>query len=250
MSVTAEQVRSEPRRRTKLPDFTERDVAALRWIGEQYGARFDVLSVLLGRLGGSDEPLSRWGVRNQIERWRRLGLVTIERALGQTWVTPTRRGLDRVGLSLPVWKVPVTRLRHCHTVNIVRLYYENTPTAKESPWTSERMTYLERGKTYTWHVPDGVIKDPKHIDQPGPPRFIALEIELTHKGRRAYQEEVFGNLRSGTSAVSYFVPDQAFADRLAADIGAVLRTMGSATRWAVQLLPDEKEVPGVSYMSR
>lgn len=246
MSITAEEQRAEPRRRNRGPDFTERDAKALTWIGEQYGARLDVLGVLLARLRESNQPLSKWGVRNQIERWKRQGLVSTERALGDTWVTPTRRGLDRVGLNLPVWKVPITRVRHCHAVNIVRLYYEATPAANESPWVSERMTYRERGD-YTWHVPDGVIKDPKHIDTEGPPRFIAIEIELTHKGRRIYGTEVFGNLRSGVSAVSYFVPDQAFADRLSSDIRVVLEGQGSTTRYAVALLP---EVPGVSYMNR
>jgi len=217
----------------------------LQWIGEQYGARLDVLSVLLGRLGGSSEPLSKWGVRNQIERWKRQGLVITERALGDTWVTPSRHGLDRVGLNLPTWKVPVTRVRHCHAVNIVRLYYEGTDIASASPWISERMTYRERGNQ-SWHVPDGVIKDPKHTDTQGPPRFIAIEIELTHKGRRAYQTEVFGNLRSGVETVSYFVADDAFRERLSADIRAALAERGATIRYAIQLLP---EVPGVSYMT-
>ena len=149
-----------------------------------------------------------------------------ERALGDTWVTPTRHGLDRVGLNLPVWKVPVTRVRHCHAVNIVRLYYEATPAANASPWAERAHDLPGARQDHTWHIPDGVIKDPKHIDTEGPPRFIAIEIELTHKGRRIYQTEVFGNLRSGISAVSYFVPDQAFADRLSSDIRAVLEAPG------------------------
>jgi hypothetical protein len=32
------------------PEATARDVAALRFVGEQYAARWDVLAVLLGRL--------------------------------------------------------------------------------------------------------------------------------------------------------------------------------------------------------
>ena len=183
-------------------------------------------------------------MRDEFERWKRQDLVITERVLNDTWVTPTRRGLDRVGLNLPVWKIPVTRVRHCHAVNIVRLHYEDSPPAGVSPWISERMTYRERGN-HTWHVPDGVIRDPKHIDETGPPRFIGIEIELTHKGRRVYQTEVFGNLRAGTTAVSYFVADEAFSARLSSDIRAVLEGKGSTTRWAVQLLP---EVPGVSYM--
>ena len=35
--------------RTRRPELTRRDARAMAWIGEQYGARFDVLAVLLGR---------------------------------------------------------------------------------------------------------------------------------------------------------------------------------------------------------
>lgn len=233
---------TSPKRRNRGPEFTERDAQALTWLGEQYGARLDVLGVLLGRLAGSAEPLSKWGVRNQIERWKRSGLVRTERALGETWVTLTRHGLDRVGLAFPVWAVPVTRVGHCHAVNIVRLWWEATPHAAESPWVSERMTYQERGKSATWHVPDGVVWDPRYPE--GSPAHMAIEVELTHKGRRAYRNEVFGKLRAGIVQVSYFVPDEAFAARLRSDIKAVLYEMGSSTRWSVALLP---EVPGTSY---
>jgi hypothetical protein len=144
VSVTAEAVSKA--RRSRTPEFTRRDAAALTWLGEQYGARLDVLSVLLGRLGETRAPLSRWAVRDQVERWKRQRLVATERALGDTWVTPTRLGLDRVGLSgLPTWRVPVTRVRHCHGVNILRLWYEGKPDAARAPWISERMTYRERG---------------------------------------------------------------------------------------------------------
>jgi hypothetical protein len=236
---------TEPKRRNRPPEFTERDALALMWLGEQYGARLDVLGVLLGRLGGSSEPLSRWGVRNQIERWKRSGLVRTERGLGETWVTPTRHGLDRVGLSYPTWAVPVTRLAHCHAVNVVRLWYEGTAVAAQSPWISERATYQERGKSARWHVPDGVVRDPRSGD--GPVRHVAIEVELTHKGRRAYETEVFGNLRAGVESVSYFVPDEAFARRLTADVRDVLARQGSSTRFSVQLLP---EVVGVDSQLR
>lgn len=245
MSVTGAE---QQRRRVRAAEFTERDGAALSWLGEQYGARLDVLGVLLGRLGGRNDPLSKWGVRNQVERWRRQGLVSTERALGDTWVTPTRRGLDRAGLNLNTWAVPVTRVRHCHAVNIVRLWYEATPHAEQSPWVSERLTYRERPKGASWHIPDGVVKDPRHSESSGgPARFIALEVELTHKGRRAYDQEVFGNLRAGIESVSYFVANNAFADRLGSDIRAVLERQGSSTRFSIQLLP---EVPGVAYMAK
>jgi hypothetical protein len=141
----------------------------------------------------------------------------------------------------------VTRVRHCHAVNVVRLWYEGRRDSAVAPWISERLTYRERGKEQRWHVPDGVVKDPRSADEPGPDRFIAVEVELTHKGRRAYETEVFGNLRAGVETLWFLVPDEPFARRLRADAEAVLTRMGSTRRFGIELLP---EVPGVSYMDR
>lgn len=254
MSITAEKSTGELKRRNRTPEFTERDAKALRWIGEQYGARYDVLGVLLARLNGSPEPLSTWGVRNQIERWKRKDwpegpLVRTERALGDTWVTLTRYGSDRAGFpeSFPTWRVPITRVRHCHAVNIVRLWWEGTDKAQEMPWVSERMTYLERGKTYRWHVPDGVVKHPEAPDTPGPSQFEAVEVELTHKGRNHYETEVLAKLRSGLVGIWYYVPDEAFGARLRHDIEVVQARRRSNIKCLIRLLP---EVPGVTYMDR
>jgi hypothetical protein len=227
-----------PRRRVRGLELTERDAAALSWIAQQYGATLEVLDVLLGRLGGSSGPLSRWGTRNQLDRWRRAGWVSAERVLGDMWVTPTRRGLDKVGLSLPVWPVPATRVRHCHAINVVRLHCESVLMPAGTWWVSERQVYRDRG-TSTWHVPDGLIR--------GSGADVAVEVELSHKGRQVYADEVFGRLRPGTAAVSYFVADEAFAARLRADIEAVLDGLGSPVRVSVELLPD---VAGVTYRDR
>ena len=191
--VVGEQVVTEPKRRNRLPEFTRRDGQALMWLGEQYGARLDVLGVLLGRLGdGRAEVLSRSAVRNQVERWQRQGLVMTRRMLGETWVTPTRAGLERVELPFPVWGMPVTRLHHCHAINVVRLWWESQTQAQASPWISERRCYAERGKGPTWHIPDGKVVDQRSVERDGPTQFLAIEVELTHKGRKAYETEVFG----------------------------------------------------------
>jgi hypothetical protein len=233
------------RERSRIQEFTSRDGEALAWLGEMYGARFDVLAVLLGRLSGQTggQPLSVSGVRKQVDRWKRAGLVKVERALSQSWVTLTAHGYARVGQTYGPWAVPVTRVRHVHAVNVVRLWYEGTTLAPEAPWVSERALFVERGKTGRWHIPDGVIVDPQ-VSTDGPPRHIAIEVELTHKGRRQYDEEVFGNLRAGVEQVNYFVPNEAFAVRLRNDIVAVLEKRRSTKRFSVQLLP---EFPGVSY---
>jgi hypothetical protein len=74
--------------------LTARDLAALRWIGEQYTARLDVVALLLSRL--APEPvglLSRRTVRQRITRWEQAGWISRHRLLGHTWITPTVAGL-------------------------------------------------------------------------------------------------------------------------------------------------------------
>ena len=59
--------------------ITDRDVAALRWLGQQYAARSDVLRVLLGRLSpGSPRVEGLIGeatLRDVVDRWEDRGLV-------------------------------------------------------------------------------------------------------------------------------------------------------------------------------
>jgi hypothetical protein len=89
---------------------TERDVAALRWLGQQYAARSDVLRVLLGRLSpGSpriEGMLGEATLRDVLDRWDERGLVARDRLLGYQWVAPTGTALRLVGLDV--------RLVVCH----------------------------------------------------------------------------------------------------------------------------------------
>ena len=93
------------------PWVTRRDVAVLRWLGEQYGARVDVLGVLLARwspggpsmvggaggrwLPGEQPAVSRQTTLGVVGRWARAGLTRRVRLLGWTWVVPTRGGLEQ-----------------------------------------------------------------------------------------------------------------------------------------------------------
>jgi hypothetical protein len=69
--------------------ITARDVAALVWLGQQYGARSDVLRVLLGRLSpGSPWVAGQLGeepLRQILDRWDERGLITRDRLLGYLW---------------------------------------------------------------------------------------------------------------------------------------------------------------------
>jgi hypothetical protein len=108
--------------------ITDRDVAALRWLGQQYAARADVLRVLLGRLSpGSpriEGQLGETTLRDVLDRWEDRGLVARDRLLGHLWVAPTAKALRLVGLDVRAWSFVVPQLPHVQAVGIVRLALE------------------------------------------------------------------------------------------------------------------------------
>ncbi len=97
--------------------ITDRDVAALRWLGQQYAARSDVLRVLLGRLSpGSPRVEGQLGettLRDVLDRWEDRGLVARDRLLGPPVGRPHRQGAaaGRPGRARLVLRHPPTRPR-------------------------------------------------------------------------------------------------------------------------------------------
>ena len=83
------------------PEATARDLTALRFVGEQYAARLDVLAVVLGRLSpAAVRQAGRLGertVRQRVERWEVAGWAEPRRMLGHTWVLP------HPGRAAPSW---------------------------------------------------------------------------------------------------------------------------------------------------
>jgi hypothetical protein len=181
---------------------TERDVAALVWLGQQYAARSDVLRVLLGRLSpGSPRVAGQIGdetLRDVLDRWESRGLVVRDRLLGFVWAAPTPKALRLVGLDVRPWSFVIPQLAHVHAVGVVRLALE--PSIPEGGrWVSERelrreSTRRERElrRESTRHVPDGAVELPDDPDgEAGSglygqdvdplPKRVAVEVELTRK---------------------------------------------------------------------
>jgi Phage integrase, N-terminal SAM-like domain len=96
------------------PAPTHREVTVLAWMAEQYAVRADTLGLLLGRLSPeSPRTVHHWQyapgqwadlpalaeatVRYHLRRWHRVGWVRPQRALGRTWIIPTRVGLELAG---------------------------------------------------------------------------------------------------------------------------------------------------------
>ena len=179
--------------------ITNRDVAALRWLGQQYAARADVLRVLLGRLSpGSPRVEGLIGeatLRDVLDRWEDRGLVARDRLLGHLWVAPTVKALRLVGLDVRGWSFVIPQLAHVHAVGIVRLALEPSIPAG-GRWLSERELRRETGKS---HGPDGAVQLPDDPDTLGGlglygedvdplPKRVAVEVELTRKGAARLRE--------------------------------------------------------------
>jgi hypothetical protein len=223
-------------------NVTDRDVAALTWLGEQYGARADVLRVLLARLGVQGEgQLGERTLRQITERWAEVGLATRHRLLGHQWIVPTGKALHLVGLGFKPWSPVVTQLNHIHAVAIVRLALElgtdaNLAIPEGGRWVSERQ--LRRDRTVTASVAgsvkdrpvrtkdyDGAVELPEAEEQPTRTglygeeveqltRRIAVEVELSRKSGLRIRELVRTPRNSRYLRTVYFAPP---------DVGAFVR---------------------------
>jgi len=199
--------------------ITDRDVAALRWLGQQYAARSDVLRVLLGRLSpGSPRIEGQLGdatLRDVLDRWEDRGLIARDRLLGHLWVAPTVKALRLVGLDVRAWSFVIPQLAHVHAVGVVRLALEPSIPAG-GRWLSERELRREAGKS---HVPDAAIQLPDNPEAEAGsglygedvdplPRRVAVEVELTRKGAARLREAWTRPRHGRWQRTIYFAPPE------------------------------------------
>ena len=231
--------------------ITDRDVAALRWLGQQYAARSDVLRVLLGRLSpGSPRVEGQLGdatLRDVVDRWEDRGLVARDRLLGHLWVAPTVKALRLVGLDVRAWSFVIPQLAHVHAVGVVRLALE--PSIPEGGrWLSERELRREAGKS---HVPDGAVQLPDDPDTDAGaglygedvdplPKRVAVEVELTRKGAARLREAWTRPRHGRWTRTVYYAPPE-----VAGYLTGQLQRIRPRHPIQVHPLP---EVPGTSYL--
>jgi hypothetical protein len=207
--------------------LTARDLVAVRWLGEQYGARADLLAVLLAGLGEAEtRQAGRVGyetVRHHLARWTRARLVVREHLLGHAWVTPTRRGLSLAGLDFPLWDLPETQLGHVHAVGVVRL----AAGAAGGTWVCERALRRELPSPVS-HLFDGAVEGPqgRHL----------VEVELTQKAQRRVTWAVAA--AEGAASLTYLT-----TPALLAAIGRQVATAEADLRGRGHHLPPLRVVP-------
>jgi len=232
---------------TGRPWVTERDGAVLRWLGEQYGARADVVAVLLARYGPGGTSVSRRTARGAVGRWERAGLARAVHLAGRTWIVPTRDGLDVAGLAFPVWTPKLSRLEHVHAVGLVRLVVEPTMPGG-GRWISERELWREederRGprkpgeRRELGHLADAAIEV---LDEP---KRHAFEVELTRKDHWRLSR-IVGELRLSRYArvVWFAAPD--IAGPLRAEVAQLAAS--KAKDMGVEVRPLPEPPAGLSY---
>ena len=231
--------------------ITDRDVAALRWLGQQYAARADVLRVLLGRLSpGSpriEGQLAETTLRDVLDRWEDRGLIARDRLLGHLWVAPTSKALRLVGLDVRAWSFVIPQLDHVHAVGIVRLALEPTIPAG-GRWLSERELRREAGKS---DGPDGAIQLPDDPDTEAGlglygedvdplPKRVAFEVELTRKAAARLREAWTRPRHGRWTRTVYYAPPEV-ASYLAGQLARI------RPRHPIQVHP-LPEVAGTTYM--
>jgi hypothetical protein len=191
---------------------TERDLAVLRWIGEQFAVRADVIRWLLG----GDRPLSDGRTRQVIDRWRRAGLVNQQRFFlgAEPVVWPTREGLRLVLDGYRARTPKLSMLAHIHAVSLVRLGLERKGTGKG--WVPERALYRARPSPDV-HVADG--------EYTWDGRRTAVEVELTVKAADRLRR-VIGDLTLEYDRVVYVTGDA----RVTAAVRSAVHALGEADR--------------------
>jgi hypothetical protein len=235
------------RRWDAQPALTARDAAALRFLGEQYAVRVDVLAVVLGRLSPAlpqaPGTLGPRTLRQRLARWQQAGWVERRRLLGHTWVLPTRAGLRLAGLPFDVWEPAESRLAHHHAVSLVRLAREPVP--GRGGWVCERELWRRRGRA-SWHIADGAMPVPvppswqqQGIDQ----AWELVEVELTQKTRPRLVA-VLKTRAPHTAHVTYYVP-AALQAVLSAQLARAVRELGGRPAVTVQPLA---QVAGLGYL--
>jgi hypothetical protein len=147
------------------PQWTERDVACMRWIGQMRAIRCDQLQRLLARYSTCEtsdpQRLSPSRTAQVMGRWLRAGYALYRRVYVNQpgWVYLSKKGLEHAGFSYRA-EAPRDRvLEHLHTINEVRLALEEQDPALQ--WIGERAIQAaqkqrKKGQRLG-HIPDGIV---------------------------------------------------------------------------------------------
>lgn len=192
------------RRDKGLVRWTERDLAVLRWMAEQYVIGLDQLQVLLGRWSSTNQTagsVARTTASNEVTRWQRAEAVKRQQVLvGQpTCIWLTRAGLALLDVPYQLWTPKPEGLTHLLAINQVRLWVERKQ--PEAIWRSERQLRSERPitgqHTAQEHRPDAEVLVGA--------KTVAIEVERSAKTPQRLPAILYGLART-YDGIWYFCP--------------------------------------------
>jgi hypothetical protein len=216
--------------------LTERDRRLLRWVGEQYCVRIDLLGVLMARLSGDPATRSAGTVaprlaQRRVAAWRAARLVDSRRFLAGTpsavWLTA--EGMATAGLPWRSFEPSFPTVAHRHATGVVRAYVEGR--AADLDWTCERQ--LREGLPGGLHCPDALITS---TDDNGRVWRSAVEVELTRKHRPRVVQIIRGSLERYDDVI-YFA-----AAAAAPVVRAAVEATGVGERVRIRPYPVPEEV--------
>jgi hypothetical protein len=218
--------------------LTDRDVTLLRWIGEQYCVRGDLLAVLMAR--HSDDAAARSAgrvtdaaVRRRVGAWRTAGLVVSEQFRAKTPATVwlTTEGMRACGLGWRATAPTFATVAHRHAVGVVRAWVEGR--GRGYQWICERELRDELDQPAAGrrdHLADGVVVSTAPDGRVG---RSAIEVELTRKTKGRVEEILRGLLARHDDVIYFAVPTAAGV------VTAAAQSVGAAERVRVRPYPPE-----------
>jgi hypothetical protein len=197
------------RRHDQGPRLTQRDLACLHWIAQQYAIRLDQLQRLLlrytpqadrAKVRSGTDRLSKERTYKTLAQWDALGLIEYGNILEHEprWIWLTPKGLREIGSPLRYNKPSVVRLSHLYFTNQVRLWVERR--RPNDVWKSEReikaeQQQLGRGER-PHHLPDAILHAANG-------KTSVIEVELQTKTRDAL-ETIVRELELHYTSILYF----------------------------------------------
>jgi hypothetical protein len=120
------------RRDAGILQITERDIAVLSWIAQQYTISYDQLHNILALFGEAPrkhaERVSYSATLNAVQRWLQLGLIDVPHKILRgysTHVWLSRRGLTQLGLPYAYYVPKASSIPHLYAVNAIRLHLQS-----------------------------------------------------------------------------------------------------------------------------
>jgi len=139
------------RRDAGVLQITDRDIAVLTWIAQQYCMSYDQLHRLLAHYGDSPrkdaDKVSYSATLNAVQRWLQLGLIDTPQKIMRGYTTHvwlSRRGLHQLGLPYAYYVPKPASLPHMYAMNAVRFNLQRFNLS--ALWIAERTLKLQSNR--------------------------------------------------------------------------------------------------------